>query len=125
MARSAKGRRRIAETRGRRAEWVALAWYALHGWRIVGRRMRTPRGEVDLVVRRGRVLCFVEVKWRATRAELALAIDERRLARVAAAAEALAARHARSEDNIRVDVFLVAPGAWPRRIENAWQPVAS
>ena len=65
-------------------------------------------------------LTFVEVKTRRTAAELDFAIDERRLARVAAAAEVLMARYAGPGDDIRVDVILLAPGTRPRHIENAW-----
>lgn len=115
-------KRLAAERRGRRGELLA-AWYLrLKGWRVVGQRLKTPRGEVDLVARRGRTVAFVEVKWRASAAELGLAIDERRLRRVAAAANALAARYVRAGDDQRIDVVLLAPGRWPRHIVNAWQP---
>lgn len=115
-------KRLAAERRGRRGENLA-AWYLrLKGWRIVGQRLKTPRGEVDLVARRGRTVAFVEVKWRATESELDLAIDERRLRRVAAAANALAPRYVRDGDDQRIDVLLLAPGRWPRHIVNAWQP---
>jgi putative endonuclease len=112
--------RRAAERRGRRGETVAAWWLRLHGWRIVATRARTPVGEVDLIARRGRTLAFVEVKMRATEAELALAIDRRRLTRVARAAELLAPRHARPGDAIRIDVILLRPRALPRHIANAW-----
>ena len=114
--------RAIAERRGRRGETLAAWFLRLKGWRIVGRRLKTPRGEVDLVARRGRTVAFVEVKWRASPADLDLAIDARRLSRVAAAAEALASRYARNHDDLRIDVVLLAPGRWPRHIVNAWQP---
>ena len=115
-------KRAEAERRGRRGEGLAALWLRLHGWRIVGRRMKLGLGEVDLVARRGRTVAFVEVKWRATDTELDLAIDERRLRRVARAAEALAPRFARPDDDIRIDVLLLAPRRWPRHIVNAWQP---
>ncbi|MBN8809561.1 MAG: YraN family protein [Sphingomonas sp.] len=112
--------RRAAEAAGRRGERIAGWWLRLKGWRILNRRVRTPAGEVDLVARRGNLIAFVEVKARATEAELDWAIDERRLARVAAAAEVLMPRYAGPGDDIRVDVILLAPGARPRHIENAW-----
>ena len=112
--------RRLAEAAGRRGERLAGWWLRLKGWRILDRRVRTPAGEVDLVARRGNLVAFVEVKARATAAELDFAIDERRLARVAAAAEMLMPRYAGPGDDIRVDVILLAPGTRPRHIENAW-----
>ncbi len=112
--------RRRAEAAGRRGERLAGWWLRLKGWRILDRRVRTPAGEVDLVARRGNLVAFVEVKTRATAAELDFAIDERRLARVAAAAEMLMPRYAGPGDDIRVDVILLAPGVRPRHIENAW-----
>lgn len=74
------------------------------------------------MARRGRTICFVEVKWRARRSDLDHAIDAWRLRRVADAAEVTAHKFARPGDDIRIDVFLLAPRAWPRRIVNAWQP---
>lgn len=64
-------------------------------------------------------MTFVEVKTRATANDLDHAIDERRLARVAAAAEILAPTYGEGCD-IRIDVILLAPRTAPRHIENAW-----
>ncbi len=115
-------KRELAEARGRRGEMLA-AWYLrCSGWRVLARRAQTPRGEIDLIVRRGRTVAFVEVKWRKSAADLALAIDERRLRRVAAAAEALIPRFVRNGEDIRVDVLLMAPGRWPVHLANVWQP---
>ena len=80
-----KSARLHAEQRGRRGETLA-AWYLrLTGWRILARRQKIGLGEVDLIARRGRTVAFIEVKWRATAEALDLAIDARRLARVARA----------------------------------------
>jgi len=112
--------RRQAERSGRVGETAAAWWLRLKGWRILARRVRTPAGEVDLIARRGNLVAFVEVKRRKTGVELDFAIDERRLARVAAAAEYLAPRYVESGDDMRVDVILIAPGRALRHIENAW-----
>ena len=113
-------KRQRAEQRGRRGESIAAWWLRLHGWRILAMRAKTFAGEVDLVARRGRTVVFCEVKTRATQAELDIAIDRRRLARVAAAANLLAARYARQGEDIRIDVILLSPWRWPRHIPNAW-----
>ncbi|MES2339527.1 MAG: YraN family protein [Pseudomonadota bacterium] len=112
--------RKAAEAAGRRGERIAGWWLRLKGWRILDRRVRTPAGEVDLVARKGNLVAFVEVKLRTTAAELDHAIDQRRLSRVAAAAEYLMPRYAQPGDDIRVDVLLLTKGQMPRHIENAW-----
>ncbi|MFO1256427.1 MAG: YraN family protein [Sphingomonadaceae bacterium] len=107
------------EARGRRGELLA-AWYLrLKGWRILARRVKTPRGEIDLIARRGATLAFVEVKWRNRAEQLDQAVDPWRLRRVAAAAEAVAHRYARSGDVQQIDVLLLAPGRFPRHMANA------
>jgi putative endonuclease len=112
--------RAAAEERGRGGETIAAWWLRLHGWRILDRRRRSHVGEIDLVARRGRTLCFVEVKTRASDIDGDLAIDHHRLRRVAAAAEALAPRYARPGDDIRIDVIIIVPRRWPRHLVNVW-----
>ena len=55
--------RRQAEGTGRIAELAALAWLVCTGHRFLARRYRAAGGEIDLVVRRGRVIIFCEVKY--------------------------------------------------------------
>jgi putative endonuclease len=113
-------KRQRAERGGRRAEAVASLWLQLKGWSILARRIRTPVGEVDLVARRGRTVAFIEVKARATAAEADLSLDEYRLRRVAAAANALAPRFVRTGDDMRIDAMFIVPWRLPRHIENVW-----
>ena len=114
--------RKAAEQCGRRAEVWAAFYLRLLGWRILARRLKTPRGEIDLIARRGRTIAFVEVKWRKGRCDLDQAIDSYRLRRVAEAAQAVAHRFLRGADNARIDVLLLAPWRLPRHITHAWQP---
>ncbi|MFN4114467.1 MAG: YraN family protein [Sphingomonadaceae bacterium] len=115
-------KRQHAEEQGRSGEGRAALWLQMKGWRVLDRRRKTPLGEIDLIARRGRIVAFVEVKWRASAGELDYAIDDRRLSRVAAAVEAVAHEYATDGEDIRIDVLLLAPGAFPRHIVNAWQP---
>ena len=115
-------KRQQAERSGRDGEARAALWLRAKGWQVLDRRVKTAAGEIDLVVKRGRLVAFIEVKWRQQREELDHAIDQHRLARVAAATDAVAHRYAKEGEDIRVDVILLAPGTFPRHIANAWQP---
>lgn len=110
-----------AEAQGRRAEAIAALWLILRGWRILGRRVRVPLGEVDIIARRSKSLAFIEVKYRSTAADLDFAIDRHRLSRVAAAAQMLAPRYMRDGDDVQIDVMLLAPWRWPRHLVHVWQ----
>ncbi|MBV7259983.1 YraN family protein [Erythrobacter crassostreae] len=115
-------KREIAERKGREGEAQAAQWLVGQGWRILAERVKTPVGEIDLIARKDRLTAFIEVKWRKRAADLDTAIDERRLLRVAAAAEAVAHKYAQPDDDLRIDVILLAPGSVPRHITNAFQP---
>lgn len=53
--------------RGRAAEQAAAAWLEAQGYEILERNVVNHGGEIDLIARdRGGVLCFVEIKARAT-----------------------------------------------------------
>lgn len=113
--------RQQAEKRGRGAETLACWYLRLRGWQILARRARVPGGEVDIVARRGRILAFVEVKARASEEAAAMALDDWRLRRVAVAAERLAPRYLRPDDDIRIDALFIVPRRWPKHLVNVWQ----
>jgi putative endonuclease len=52
--------RKLGQMGERRAAW----FYRLRGYAIVGRNVRLPAGEIDLVVRRGGMTVIAEVKTR-------------------------------------------------------------
>ncbi|MEO1730408.1 MAG: YraN family protein [Pseudomonadota bacterium] len=115
-------KRVIADRRGREGEAEAARWLRDKGWEILAERVKTKLGEIDLIAKRENHVAFIEVKWRRRAADLATAIDERRLARVAAAVEVVAHEYACAGEDISIDVILLAPGAGPRHIANAWMP---
>jgi putative endonuclease len=116
-----RARGAAARLSGRRAEVLAALWLMAKGYRILGFRLRTPHGEIDLVARRGRVLAAVEVKAR-TSLEAALeAVSLKQRERLRRAIRALASRR-RGMDNavFRLDLLALAPGRLPRHIPDAW-----
>ncbi len=105
-------------TRERRAlgiagEDLATAWYEQQGYEVLARNWRCRQGELDLVVRRGDLVVFCEVK---SRSSLlfgspfeAVTFDKRRRLRALAAAW-LRDAGIRSEE-IRFDVAGVLDGS--------------
>jgi putative endonuclease len=61
----------LTQARRQRAiagEDVAAAWYVSQGYEVVARNWRCRTGELDLIVRRGPLFVFCEVKSRRTTA---------------------------------------------------------
>ncbi|KQP73080.1 hypothetical protein ASF60_11185 [Methylobacterium sp. Leaf113] len=113
--------RRATERRGRIAETLALLALMLKGYRPLGSRFRAAGGEIDLIVRRGDTIAFVEVKARGTLDEARAAIDARKVARFSRAARAWISRHpAAGGATFRADAMFVAPGRWPRHVTDAF-----
>ncbi len=114
--------RQAAESRGRSSETLAALLLQLKGYRILGRRVRTHAGEIDLVARSPfGMLCFIEVKARAhDRAALEL-VGGRQRARIERAASLyVAGKPALARKGMRFDIITVAP--FPRHIRDAWRP---
>jgi putative endonuclease len=110
-----------ARDAGRWAEQVAAVWLMLRGWRILGFRLKTPQGEIDLLAKRGRILAVVEVKTRTTLEAALASVHPAQQARLRRAGENLAARRPGLAGlSVRLDMVALAPGRWPRHIPDAW-----
>jgi putative endonuclease len=78
------------------------------GWRILQRRVRTPRGEIDIVASRSGVLTFIEVKKRQTIEEALACLSAAQSRRLYRAAECLLQRNtAWRYDTLRFDLIAV------------------
>jgi putative endonuclease len=116
------GKRQAAFKLGVSAEGRAALLLAAKGYRELARRWKSPVGEVDLVVRRGRTLVFVEVKARPHIDDAAWSVLTRQKRRIVAAAEAwLAAHPEHAGYDIRFDAVLVAPGRLPQHLVAAFE----
>jgi putative endonuclease len=54
----------LSHARGARAEQLAATFLAQRGLQVLTRNYRCRYGEIDLIVRDGEILCFVEVRAR-------------------------------------------------------------
>ena len=113
--------RKAAEMRGHRGEALAAWWLRLKGHRILGRRVKTHAGEIDLVTLCpfGPV-CFVEVKTRSGIRDAVDAVTAAQRTRIARAASLyLASRPALARRGSRFDIVTIA--GFPRHLRDAWR----
>jgi putative endonuclease len=94
---------------GRTGEAAAETAYARRGYRVVARNWRCRLGEIDLVLSRGDVLVFCEVKTRRGGGFGAgwEAVDARKQAKIRAVAQAFLLGADRHPASIRFDVASV------------------
>jgi len=113
---------------GRRGEQRAAWFYRLRGYRIVERNLRMRGGEIDLVVRRGGLLVFVEVK---TRQSLLAgygveAVDRRKKLQIISLTSAYLARHPH-DGEVRHDILSLFWTGWRFLVSHypdAFRPIA-
>ncbi|WP_420392425.1 YraN family protein [Acuticoccus sp.] len=92
------------------------------GYRVLGRRVRTRSGEVDVIAVRDDTVAFVEVKARSRGYDGLEAVDGRKQARLSRAAnEWLSRNDAYGQCTIRFDIALVWPKGGLEYLENAFE----
>ena len=119
----ARRNRRLANQKGLWAEVLSAVYLMANGYWIRARRYKTPVGEIDLIVSRGRTLAFVEVKARED-ADVALqSVSPHQRRRIEKAAEHFLSRHEQKktgEINIRFDLIVVPRTIRVIHIKGAW-----
>src|SRR5512142_1931276 len=92
---------------GRWGEQAAAAFLAEHGYEILGRNIRTPYGEIDLIARKDGMAIFVEVKARTGKSfgPPEMAVTARKQAHMLACADYYAQQNA--IDHWQIDVVAV------------------
>ncbi len=107
---------------GHYAESISVWHLRLRGYRVLARRYRTPVGEIDIIARRGKLIAFIEVKARRTKALAieSITLKQRRHIRRAAGAF-LSAHPTLTNCDLRFDIILVTPWALPAHITDAWR----
>ena len=92
---------------GRWGEQAAADYLAASGYEVLERNLRTPYGEIDLVVRKDALTVFVEVKARTSRSlgPPEIAVGHRKQAHMQACAQHYAQQNL--IDHWRIDVIAV------------------
>jgi len=110
---------------GLAAEWLSILVLTLKGYRILERRFTCRSGEVDLIVQKGNLICFIEVKARKSTRDALFALSNKQKTRISRAAEWYLAKNIQgntSHENIyRFDMMAVEPWCLPTHIVDAWQ----
>lgn len=108
---------------GLAAEDSVAAHYLRKGLDLVARRWRGQGGEIDLVLRDGAMLVFVEVKKSRSFSRALERVTPRQVARIFdAAGEFLAGEPKALDTETRFDVAMVAASGEVRILHNAFGP---
>ena len=122
MTGSRRERGEVAHRRGLAAEEAACAALVRDGWTILGRRLRTAAGEIDLAAQREGLLALVEVKARPSLSDAAFALGPAQRFRLLAAAAIVLAEHPDwGPAGTRFDVMLVDAAGQVRRVTDAFR----
>ena len=110
---------------GEIGERIAERWLRRQGWRVVQRRFRNGRRDIDLVVERDGTVAFVEVKARrgAGFGGPVEAVNWRKQRELARSAHVWIDRHGRERESYRFDVIGVlvdGDRVRVRHVENAF-----
>lgn len=111
--------------RGPAAETQACRYLLAQGLELVTRNYRCRHGEIDLIMREGRSLVFVEVRYRGNRrfGGGSETVDHRKQSKLAAAALHYLQRHPDAAARpARFDVVAIAPGQGENHLH--WIPNA-
>lgn len=103
------------------AEYFAMLYLLLCGYVILARRFKTKVGEIDVIAKKSRQLIFIEVKFRQSYEDAALAVTPKNQQRVLRASQAYIQKNPQYEGyEIRFDVVLWSSYARLSHIKNAW-----
>jgi putative endonuclease len=110
---------------GLTGERVAERWLLRHGWRVLERRYRSGRRDIDLIAERDGLVAFVEVKARSGTSfgDPVEAVNWKKRNDLVRSASTWIDRHGRSGEHYRFDVIgvLVTGGhVRIRHVENAF-----
>jgi putative endonuclease len=102
------------------AEYFVALIYKVMFYKILRHRMRNYAGEIDLIVTKGRLIIFIEVKARTSHIDDRL-ISLKQQTRIVNAATLFLSRNLQYQHyDMRFDLVIVRPYKIPTIIQNAW-----
>lgn len=112
--------RKRNERIGRFAEYFAVGYMMLKGYRCLAMRYKCFAGEIDLIFKRGDNVVFCEVKYRNDKNILLDSVTSNQKARIRQAAEFWLSQHKVVRHNIRFDFIGLTKWQKPIHIKNAF-----
>lgn len=99
-------------------QWSVLV-LRIKGYRILGQRIKTPFGEIDILAAKGNTMVVVEVKKRSDELAAASAIAPAQQSRLISAGSHMLGQH-HGFETLRFDAMLFAPKSLPKHVKNAF-----
>jgi putative endonuclease len=107
---------------GKWAEFFAILFLKAKLYRIIGRRVKTPVGEIDIIAMRGEQLAFIEVKMRNSIDSAISSLSHHQQRRLERASNYyMSGKERLSTKVVRFDLIALAPFRCPVHIKNAWE----
>ncbi len=115
-------KRRATYDAGILAEARTRAAIEADGWTVLGQRLRTAAGEIDMVAEKDGLLAIIEVKSRPTLSQAATALTRRQQHRLSAACDILLLQNPDwGWQGVRFDLIVTDAAGRVRRIADAFR----
>ncbi len=109
-------------SRGVRAESMAVSFLENNQYEILKQRYKTKFGEIDIIVQKDNVLCFVEVKMRGNLSDALESVTSRSQKRIENSALFFLYENAEYINyDMRFDVIAITKDFVITHLDNAWE----
>lgn len=108
--------------RGILAEYIAIFFLTVKGYRIIVYRFKNPLGEIDIIAKKKDSLIAVEVKSRINKkAEIGdVVLSKQRKRNIAGINWFLSKNQKYTDLSVRFDIILIKPYSFPQHLKNAY-----
>ena len=118
---SSKAHKKETYDKGVWAEKYAAGYLVAKGYKILETRYKTQYGEIDIIIQKGNVIAFVEVKARRSIDEALESITPKIRERIGNAAQYYLSQNDEAAFcDLRFDVIAIKPPLFLAHLDNAW-----